>query len=48
MTTLALTEVQTKESTLFVGNMANARTSWIVISVLNGLVEQPSLFDLSA
>jgi hypothetical protein len=35
-------------SSLLVGNQANARTAWLVISVLNGLREEPALFDMEA
>lgn len=33
------------DSSLLVGNQANRRTSWLVISVLNGIRAQPGLFD---
>lgn len=33
------------DSSLLVGNMNNQRTAWLVISVLNGIREAPSLFD---
>lgn len=33
------------DSTLLVGNMRDQPTQWLVISVLNGLREAPSLFD---
>lgn len=32
-------------SSLFIGNMSNRRTSWLIISVLNGIREAPTLFD---
>jgi len=32
-------------SSLLVGNMNNQRTAWLVISVLNGIREAPTLFD---
>jgi hypothetical protein len=32
------------ESSLLVGNMSHRRTAWLVISVLNGIREPPSLF----
>jgi hypothetical protein len=32
-------------SCLFVGNMNNQRNAWLVISVLNGIREDPTLFD---
>jgi hypothetical protein len=35
-------------SSLLVGNMNNQRTTWLVISVLNGLREPESLFDMPA
>lgn len=34
-----------EDSSLLVGNMNNQRTAWLVISVLNGIREAPSLFD---
>lgn len=34
------------DSSLLIGNMNNQRTAWLVISVLNGIREAPSLFDL--
>lgn len=34
-----------ENSSLLVGNMANRRTTWLVISVLNGIREAPTLFD---
>jgi hypothetical protein len=33
------------DSSLLIGNMNNQRTSWLVISVLNGIREAPTLFD---
>lgn len=33
------------DSSLLVGNMNNQRTAWLVISVLNGIREAPTLFD---
>lgn len=33
-------------SSLLVGNMSHQRTQWLVISVINGLREVPSLFDV--
>lgn len=35
-------------SSLLVGNFNRHRTSWLVISVLNGLREEPALFDMEA
>jgi len=35
----------TSSSSLLVGNMNNQRTSWLVISVLNGIREPETLFD---
>ncbi|MER6974449.1 HNH endonuclease [Nocardioides sp. NPDC057767] len=35
----------TPSSSLLVGNMNNRRTTWLVISVLNGIREEPTLFD---
>ena len=35
-------------SSLLVGNMNNRRTTWLVISVLNGIREPPTLFDAPA
>lgn len=32
-------------SSLLIGNMNNQRTAWLVISVLNGIREAPTLFD---
>jgi len=37
-----------ENSSLLVGNMNNNRTSWLVISVLNGIREAPTLFDAIA
>lgn len=37
----------TPASSLLVGNFNRHRTSWLVISVLNGLREEPGLFGLS-
>jgi hypothetical protein len=37
-----------ENSSLLVGNLNNQRTAWLVISVLNGLREAPTLFDLLA
>ncbi|MGH3094588.1 MAG: HNH endonuclease, partial [Streptosporangiales bacterium] len=37
-----------RDSSLLVGNMNNQRTSWLVISVLNGIREAPSLFSATA
>jgi hypothetical protein len=34
------------DSSLLVGNMNNQRTAWLVISVLNGIREAPTLFDM--
>lgn len=34
-----------ESSSLLVGNMNNQRTAWLVISVLNGIREAPTLFD---
>lgn len=34
-----------ESSSLLVGNLNNHRTSWLVISVLNGIRSQPTLFD---
>lgn len=36
----------TPESSLLVGNMNNKRTTWLVISVLNGIREERTLFDV--
>lgn len=36
-----------KESCLLVGNQNHRRTSWLVISVLNGIRKPPVLFDLA-
>jgi hypothetical protein len=36
----------TNQSSLLVGNMNNQRNAWLVISVLNGIREAPTLFDL--
>lgn len=36
------------DSSLLIGNMNNRRTSWLVISVLNGIREAPTLFDALA
>lgn len=33
------------DSSLLVGNLNNQRTAWLVISVLNGIREAPTLFD---
>lgn len=38
----------TPSSSLLVGNFNRHRTSWLVISVLNGLREAPALFDIEA
>jgi len=38
----------TASSSLLVGNQNHRRTSWLVISVLNGLREAPTLFDAFA
>jgi hypothetical protein len=38
----------TASSSLLVGNFNRHRTSWLVISVLNGLREAPALFDVEA
>lgn len=38
----------TPSSSLLVGNFNRHRTSWLVISVLNGLREEPALFDVEA
>lgn len=35
----------TPDSSLLVGNMNNRRNTWLVISVLNGIREEPTLFD---
>ena len=35
-----------ENSSLLVGNLCNQRTAWLVISVLNGIREAPTLFDL--
>jgi hypothetical protein len=35
----------TDQSSLLVGNMNNQRNAWLVISVLNGIREAPTLFD---
>jgi hypothetical protein len=32
-------------SSLLVGNLKDQRTAWLVISVLNGIREEPGLFD---
>lgn len=37
-----------ESSSLLVGNMNNHRTTWLIISVLNGLREEPTLFDEGA
>lgn len=37
-----------QNSSLLVGNMSNQRTAWLVISVLNGIREAPTLFDALA
>lgn len=34
-----------QDSSLLIGNMNNQRTAWLVISVLNGVREAPTLFD---
>lgn len=34
-----------ERSSLLVGNMNNQRTAWLIISVLNGIREAPTLFD---
>lgn len=34
-----------ESSSLFVGNMNNHRNSWLIISVLNGIRSEPTLFD---
>lgn len=34
-----------RETSLFVGNLNNRRTTWLVISVINHVRQQPSLFD---
>lgn len=38
----------TRNSSLLVGNMNNHRTTWLVISVLNGIREAPDLFSALA
>lgn len=37
-----------ENSSLLVGNLNNQRTAWLVISVLNGIREAPTLFDALA
>jgi hypothetical protein len=34
-----------KRSSILVGNMNNQRRAWLIISVLNGIREEPTLFD---
>lgn len=38
----------TPSSSLLIGNFNRHRTSWLVISVLNGLREEPALFNVDA
>jgi HNH endonuclease len=37
-----------QNSSLLIGNLSNRRTAWLVISVLNGVREAPTLFDALA